>query len=95
MKYLYKFKSNHIFFSGFGLLLVWSGSGENFKSLAQVLAEIFNKSEESERTCQEHRSFEISKFKFKSNQKYFFGFGLVLAWPGSGENFKSLAQVLG
>ena len=43
------FKSNHKvpvqvqvepFFSGFGLVLVWSGSGENFKSVAQVLAEL-------------------------------------------------------
>ena len=29
------------FFSGFGLFLVWSWSGESFKTLAQVLAEIF------------------------------------------------------
>ena len=49
VSYKYKlrlgFKSNHKvpvqvqvepnFFSGFGLVLVWSGSGENFKSLAQ------------------------------------------------------------
>ena len=41
-----KFKSNHKVpiqvqvepkdFSGFGLVLVWSGSGENFKSLGKV-----------------------------------------------------------
>ena len=35
--------------SGFGLVLVWSGSGKNFKSLAQVLVrferelELFNR----------------------------------------------------
>ena len=68
-------------------VLVWSWSGESFKSLAQVLAEIF----------QSHISSQTIKYlyKFKLNQKYFLDFGLVLVWSGSGENFKYLAQVLG
>ena len=49
--------------------------------------------------------FVSSVCKFKSNHKLhvkvqvepkdFYGFGLVLVWSGYGENFKSLAQVLG
>ena len=54
--------------------------GENFESLAQVLVK---KSEEEEK---EEKEVQVKP-------RIFVGFGSVLVWSGSGENFESLAQV--